>query len=85
MRKMFFVYLAVNRPAIRQALFFHRDSGTHLVGFIILAYSLRNIGMLKLTLIILILGFLFASVPSGLIWLKKRQLKKEGHKQMHIE
>lgn len=55
------------------------------IGFIILAYSLRNIGMLKLTLIILILGFLFASVPSGLIWLKKRQLKKEGHKQMHIE
>ena len=41
-----FVYLVVNRPVIRQALFFHRDSGTHLVGFIILAYiALRYVSL----------------------------------------
>ena len=51
------------------------------IGFVILAYSLRNIGMLKLTMIILVLGFMFASLPSFLIWKKKRQMKKAGHNQ----
>ncbi len=55
------------------------------IGFVILAYSLRNIGMLKLTGIILILGFMLASVPSFLIWLKKRQLKKEAHSHIQYD
>ncbi|MGV8829579.1 MAG: glycosyltransferase family 4 protein [Breznakibacter sp.] len=51
------------------------------IGFVVLAYSLRNIGMLKLTMIILVLGFMFSSLPSFLIWKKKRQLKKAGRNQ----
>lgn len=48
------------------------------IGFVVLAYSLRNIGMLKLTMIILPLGFMFASLPSFLIWRRKRMMKKQS-------
>jgi UDP-N-acetylmuramyl pentapeptide phosphotransferase/UDP-N-acetylglucosamine-1-phosphate transferase len=44
------------------------------IGFVILGYSLRNLGMLKLTLLIFILGLLIAYIPSLFLYWKRRDV-----------
>lgn len=47
------------------------------IAFVILVYTLRNIGMLWLSFLMLSLGFLMASIPSMLIWMRKRKVKAQ--------
>lgn len=49
------------------------------IGFVVLAYSLRNLGMMKLTILILILGFLTAWIPSFMLYMRKRRMIKRKH------
>jgi len=45
------------------------------IAFVILSYSLRNIGTLKLMVFLLILGIFVANLPSIAIYFKKRRLR----------
>jgi UDP-N-acetylmuramyl pentapeptide phosphotransferase/UDP-N-acetylglucosamine-1-phosphate transferase len=45
-------------------------------GFVVLAYSLKDIGTLKLSLLILLLGFMTALIPSVTLRLRKRKQYK---------
>ncbi len=49
------------------------------IGFAVLAYSLKDLGTIKLSVLILILGFIAASIPSILLRIKKRRLKEKLH------
>jgi UDP-N-acetylmuramyl pentapeptide phosphotransferase/UDP-N-acetylglucosamine-1-phosphate transferase len=46
------------------------------VGFVILGFSLRNLGMLKLTIVVLGLGMLVAYIPSWALYRKQRHFIK---------
>jgi len=44
------------------------------VAFVVLAFILRNLGMLKLTILIMILGLAVANIPSLVLFYKRRHL-----------
>ena len=46
------------------------------IAFVILAYSLRNMGMLKLAMLVFALGMLVAYIPSLFLYLKKKEVVK---------
>ncbi|MFT3738821.1 MAG: MraY family glycosyltransferase [Breznakibacter sp.] len=45
--------------------------------FVLLAYGLRNLGTLKLMVLLAVLGILVANIPSFAIYVKKRRMRKE--------
>ncbi len=44
------------------------------IGFVILGYSLRNLGMLKLTFLIFIIGMIVAYIPSLFLYWKRKDI-----------
>ena len=50
--------------------------GTVNIAFVILGYSLRNLGMLKLSLLIFILGIFIAYLPSMFLYFKRKDAVK---------
>jgi UDP-GlcNAc:undecaprenyl-phosphate/decaprenyl-phosphate GlcNAc-1-phosphate transferase len=47
--------------------------------FVVLAYNLRNVGTLKLMVILAILGLVVANIPSFAIHLKRKRMMKSRH------
>lgn len=57
--------------------------GTVNVLFVILAFSLRNVGVIKLTIFLFTLGILFSYIPAFFIYRKKKKLlKHKTHKSI---
>ena len=44
------------------------------IGFVIFAYSMRDMGMLKLSLLVFVMGMLVAYIPSLFLYLKKKEV-----------